>query len=189
LKSLDTQIYYLRKISALHSILSVPEATSNGDLANAETGKGFLTGQGFTSASVRIENEEKSFKRADRQVLKTILKICKNNPNSGIKTLKVSDIDIKFSRDLSDNLLVKTQALLNLTTANIPPEIRNAVIGLFSDPVAVTKMQEKLLKEKEDIQNKINNQNAKENFDKSNEIAKISDSENVSNAKYEINTQ
>lgn len=159
LKSLDTQIYYLRKLSALHAILSVPEATSNGNLANAETGKGFLTGQGFTSASVRVENEEKAFKKCDRNVLKVILKICKANKNSEIKNLKVSNIDIKFSRDLSDNLLVKTQALLNLATANIPPEIRNSVIGLFSDPVAVTRMQEKLLNEKQELENQINGQN------------------------------
>ncbi|MBO7528160.1 MAG: phage portal protein, partial [Clostridia bacterium] len=53
LKSLDTQIFYLRKLSALHSILSVPEATQNGTISNAETGKAVLTGQGFTSASVR----------------------------------------------------------------------------------------------------------------------------------------
>ena len=39
LKSLDTQIYYLRKLSALHSILSVPQATQNGEISNAETGK------------------------------------------------------------------------------------------------------------------------------------------------------
>lgn len=149
LKSLDTQIYYLRKLSALHAILSVPEATSNGELSNAETGKGFLTGQGFTSASVRVENEEKAFKKCDRNALKVLLKICRNASDSEIKSLKVSDIDIKFSRDLSDNLLVKTQALNNLITANIPPQVANAVIGLFSDPVSVTKMQEKLLAEKE----------------------------------------
>ena len=151
LKSLDTQIYYLRKLGALHSILSVPEATSNGDLSNAETGKGFLTGQGFTSASVRVENEEKSFKKCDRNSLKVILKICKNINNSGIKELLVSKIDIKFSRDLSDNLLTKTQALINLATAQIPPEIRNAVVGLFSDPVSVTKLQEQFMEEQRQL--------------------------------------
>lgn len=156
LKSLDTQIYYLRKLSALHSILSVPEATSNGDLSNAETGKGFLTGQGFTSASVRVENEEKAFKKCDRNSLKVLLKICRNASDSEIKDLKVSNIDIKFSRDLSDNLLVKTQALNNLMTANIPPQIANAVIGLFSDPVSVTKLQEKYLEEKTSIENELN---------------------------------
>jgi len=155
LKSLDTQIYYLRKLSALHSILSVPQATSNGDLSNAETGKGFLTGQGFTSASVRVENEEKSFKKCDRNSLKVILKICKSKDASQIKNLKVSNIDIKFSRDLSDNLLTKTQALINLATAQIPPEIRNAVVGLFSDPVSVTKLQEAFIAEQQKLKQEI----------------------------------
>lgn len=170
LKSLDSQIYYMRKISALHSILSVPQATSNGELNNAETGKGFLTGQGFTSSSVRVENEEKSFRRCDREALKVILKICKNSPNSKIKNLKISEIDIKFSRDLSDNILTKTQALLNLATANIPPEIRNAVIGLFSDPVSVTKMQKAYEEEKRQIQEELVNRN-KENENQKNKVA------------------
>ena len=159
LKSLDTQIYYLRKLSALHSILSVPEATQSGDFSNAETGKGMLVGQGFTSASIRVENEEKAFKKCDRNSLKTILKICRDVNDSKIKNLMVSNIDIKFSRDLSDNLLTKTQALINLQTANIPPEIANNTIGLFSDPVAVTKLQEAYMKQKELLQNAIDNAN------------------------------
>lgn len=163
LKSLDTQIYYLRKLSALHSILSVPEATQSGEISNAETGKAVLTGQGFTSATVRVENEEKSFKKCDRNSLKVILKICRSLENSNIKNLKVSNIDIKFSRDLSDNLLVKTQALINLATAQIPPEIRNAVIGLFSDPVAVTKLQEAYIEEQRELQNEIFNRNNNNN--------------------------
>ena len=159
LKSLDTQIYYLRKLSALHSILSVPEATQSGEFSNAETGKAVLTGQGFTSASIRVENEEKAFKKCDRNSLKTILKICRDVNGSNIKNLLVSNIDIKFSRDLSDNLLTKTQALINLQTANIPPQIANNVIGLFSDPVAVTKLQEAYMQQKALLQNAINNAN------------------------------
>lgn len=163
LKSLDTQIYYLRKISALHSILSVPQASNSGDISNAETGKAMLTGQGFTSASVRIENEEKAFKKCDRNALKVILKICRESSQSGIKNLKVSDIDIKFSRDLSDNLLTKTQALINLATAKIPPQIANAVIGLFSDPVAVTKMQKAYEEEQRNIQKELTNRTTQNN--------------------------
>ncbi len=171
LKSLDTQIYYLRKLSALHSILSVPQATQNGEISNAETGKAVLTGQGFTSASVRIQNEENSFKECDRRALKVILKICKSSADSGIKNLKVSDIDIKFSRDLSDNLLTKTTALLNLKSANIPPEIRNAVINLFSDPLSVTKMQEAYEKELREIQNELDNRKSNNNENKINETS------------------
>ena len=159
LKSLDTQIYYLRKLQALHSILSVPQATQNGTISNAETGKAVLTGQGFTSASVRVENEEKSFKKCDRNALKIILKICKETNFSEIKELKVSGIDIKFSRDLSDNLLVKTQALMNLKDCNIPPQVANAVIGLFSDPVAVTRLQEIYVAQKQKLEEEINRQN------------------------------
>mgnify|MGYP003292063349 CR=1 FL=1 len=169
LKSLDTQIYYLRKLQALHAILSVPQASNSGEISGAETGKAMLTGQGFTSSSIRVENEEKAFKKCDRNSLKVILKICKALSKSEIKTLKVSNVDIKFSRDLSDNLLTKTQALLNLTTAQIPPEIRNAVVGLFSDPVSVTKMQDAYIEAREKIQgqldkiqnNKVNEQNNK----------------------------
>lgn len=159
LKSLDTQIFYLRKLSALHSILSVPEATQSGDFSNAETGKGMLVGQGFTSASIRVENEEKAFKKCDRNSLKTILKICRNVNDSKIKNLLVSTIDIKFSRDLSDNLLTKTQALINLQTANIPPEVANNTVGLFSDPVAVTKLQEAYIQQRQVLQNAINEAN------------------------------
>lgn len=159
LKSLDTQIFYLRKLSALHSILSIPEATQSGEFSNAETGKAVLTGQGFTSASIRIENEEKAFKKCDRNALKVILKICREVNGSEIKNLKVSNIDIKFSRDLSDNLLTKTQALMNLQSVNMPPQIANSVVGLFSDPVAVTKLQEAYIAQKQLLVNEINKQN------------------------------
>ena len=170
LKSLDTQIYYLRKLGALHSILSVPQASQGGEISNAETGKAVLTGQGFTSASVRVETEEKAFKMCDRNALKVILRICRNFSESKITKLKVSDVDIKFSRDLSDNLLVKTQALMNLATANIPPQIANAVIGLFSDPVAVTKLQEAYMEEKRRIQEQLANQKTAGNNNNQNKV-------------------
>jgi SPP1 family phage portal protein len=166
LKSLDTQIFYLRKLSALHSILSVPQANNSGEISNAETGKASLVGQGFTSASVRVENEEKAFKKCDRNALKVVLRICKNDKNSGIKNLKVSDIDIKFSRDLSDNLLVKTQALINMQTANIPPQVANAVVGLFSDSVKVTRLQEAYMKQKLLLENEIKRVQNNNNFEK-----------------------
>lgn len=171
LKSLDTQIFYLRKLNAVHSILSVPQASNNGEISNAETGKATLTGQGFTSASVRVEGEEKAFKKCDRNSLKVILKICKNTAQSGIKTLKVSDIESKFSRDLSDNLLVKSQALQTLANAKIPPEVRNQVVGLFSDPVSVTKLQEiyeKKLEEKAQIQKQLQDARSIQNVQEQN---------------------
>ena len=117
---------------------------------------------------MQVENEEKAFKKCDRNALKVILKLCRSSSESQIKNLKVSDIDIKFSRDLSDNLLVKTQALINLGTANIPPQIANAVIGLFSDPVAVTKMQQAYIEEKRGIEQELSRRNIEANNDNQN---------------------
>lgn len=163
LKSLDTQIYYLRKLSALHSILAVPEATQSGDFSSADTGKGMLVGQGFTYASVRVLNEQSAFEQCDRNALKTILKICRNASDSEIHNLKISDIDIKFDIDNTDNMLSKSQTLLNLQTANIPPEVANAVVGLFSDPVAVTRLQEAYIQQKEKLQQAIFEQGGNDN--------------------------
>lgn len=175
LKSLDTQIFYLRKLSALHDILGVPQAQNNGTV-NAETGKAMLTGQGFTSSSIRIEGEEESFRCCDRNSLKVLLKICKRSPKSDISGLKTSDIDIKFNRDMNDNLLVKTQALNNLITAQIPPEIANSVIGLFSDPVSVSQAQRKYMEEREKVQKQIDS--IKQNQEQDN---KIQDTEQLDN--------
>ena len=56
---------------------------------------------------------------------------------------------------MNDNLLVKTQALNNLMTAQIPPEIANSVIGLFSDPVSVSQAQRKYMEEREKVQQQL----------------------------------
>ena len=135
-----------------------------------------LTGQGFTSSSIRIEGEEEAFRCCDRNSLKVLLKICKNSPDGEIKYLKTSDIDIKFNRDMNDNLLVKTQALNNLITAQIPPEIANSVIGLFSDPVSVSQAQRKYMEEREQIQKKLDA--LKNNQEQNNDIQDTQESDN-----------
>ena len=161
----------------------MPQASNDGNV-NAETGKAMLTGQGFTSSSIRVEGEELAFKRGDKESLKTILKICKKNPNSNIKNLKVSDVEIKLSRDLSENLLTKTQALMNLATSNIPPEIRNQVINLFSDPANVTKLQKAYEEEKRQIQEQItkkSNNNENNVNEQNNKIQNIQENEKQGN--------
>ena len=175
LKSLDTQIFYLRKLSALHDILGVPQAQNNGTV-NAETGKAMLTGQGFTSSSIRIEGEEEAFRCCDRNSLKVLLKICKKTTDAKINDLVASDIDIRFNRDMNDNLLVKTQALNNLMTANIPPEVANSVIGLFSDPVSVSKLQRQYMEEREQVQQQLDA--VKQNQEQNNKIEDTEESDN-----------
>ena len=72
---------------------------------------------------------------------------------------------------MSDNLLVKSQALQTLANAKIPPEVRNQVVGLFSDPVSVTKLQEiyeKQLEEKAQIQKQLQDAKSIQNVQEQN---------------------
>lgn len=144
LKASDTQVYYNRLLTSLHQILAIPMASDTGSVTSGDTGKAKLTGQGYTMAGIRAEGDETMFDTCDRHCLDVILSVCKGSPDSEIKNLKLSDIDSKFSRDTSDNLLVKTQGLLNLYQCDIPREIANSVVNLFNDANSVTKLQEKV---------------------------------------------
>ena len=144
LNATDTQTYYNRLLTALHQILAVPVASDSGTVSYGDTGKAKLTGQGFTSAGIRSEGSETMFGMCDLNSLKTILAICKGTKSSEIKNLKVSEVDARFQRDMSDNLLVKTQGLMNLYSCDIPRKFANSIVNLFGDPTAVTKEQETL---------------------------------------------
>lgn len=100
--------------------------------SGGDTGQARLLGEGWTMADERAKQDELSFKKSERQFLKLILNICKYK--SQIMTLKISDIDIKFTRNKSDNLLVKTEGLMNMKQSQVAPEIAFTICGLFSDP-------------------------------------------------------
>lgn len=112
------------------TICGVPRL--NDKPSGGDTGQARLLGEGWTMADERAKQDELSFKKSERQFLKLILKICKYKEY--LKNLKISDIDIKFTRNKSDNLLVKTQGLLNMKQAQVPPDVAFTICGLFSDP-------------------------------------------------------
>ncbi|MEG1506032.1 MAG: phage portal protein [Bacilli bacterium] len=149
LNSQQTQEYYNRLLNSLLQILGIPVASSSGGQESGDTGKAKLTGQGFTSANIRIGNDKTMFEMCDMKSLKTIIKICRKIGNSQILKLKISDLDAKFQRDNEENMLVKTQALLNLYSCRIPKEFANAVINLFADPNAVTELQKEEIEKEE----------------------------------------
>jgi len=112
------------------TICGVPRL--NDKPSGGDTGQARLLGEGWTMADERAKQDELSFKKSERQFLKLILRICKYK--SSLKNLKISDIDIKFTRNKSDNLLVKTQGLMNMKQAQVPPDVAFSICGLFSDP-------------------------------------------------------
>ena len=106
--------------------------TSGGD-----TGEARQLGDGWTMADFRADQDELMFKDGEFQMLEIALNICKKNPNSKIKTLEPEEIEAKFERNKSDNLLVKTQSLVNLMSSQVSPKSAFSAVGLFSDPNAV----------------------------------------------------
>ncbi len=117
------------------TIVGIPRL--NDKPSGGDTGQARLLGEGWTMADERAKQDELSFKKPERQFLKLILNICNEKlkgKSENLKGLKLSDIDIKFTRNKSDNILVKTQALMNLMSAQCPPDIAFTVIGLFNDP-------------------------------------------------------
>lgn len=100
--------------------------------SGGDTGQARLLGEGWTMADERAKQDELAFKKSERRFLKLILKLC--NYKKKLQNLKISDIDIKFTRNKSDNLLVKTQGLMHMKEAQVSPDIAFTICGLFSDP-------------------------------------------------------
>lgn len=136
----DTKVVTMDLYQTALRIAGIPinAGSSSGDTGNAKS-----IGEGWTMADARANQDEQNFKKYEKRALKLIIDICKENnidikakdgKTLSIKELSPLDIDIKFTRNKSDNLLVKTQGLLNMMSCQIEPQIAFETSGLFSDP-------------------------------------------------------
>lgn len=127
----NTKILHDRLFNAALNIVGIPK---NSDKASGgDTGQARLLGEGWTMADERAKQDEMEFKRCAKPELNLILRICKLAPNSEIKTLCLKDIDQKFTRNKSDNYLVKSQGLMNQIQSGIAPDVAMTTSGLYSD--------------------------------------------------------
>ena len=131
----NTDIYYSRTLSNMLNIVGIPipsTKTSGGD-----TGEARQLGDGWIMADLRADQDELMFKNSEMSMLELVLKICKTDPKCNINELEPEDIEPQFERNKSDNLLVKTQSLMNLMNAKVSPKSAMSVVGLWSDANAV----------------------------------------------------
>ena len=99
-----------------------------------DTGQAVILRDGWSAAESRARDSELIFKKSEKRFLRMVLRITKDLVNLD---LNLSDIDIKFTRNRTDNLLVKTQGLQNQLEAGIHPQIAIGNVGLYSDPEQV----------------------------------------------------
>ena len=110
----------------------------NGGLSTSDTGSAVIMRDGHSSAESRFKSDELMVKESERKFLKIILQIIRSTVGT---SLKLADIETKFTRRNYENGLVKSQILTTmLANDKIHPSLAFAHCGLFSDPEDAAKM-------------------------------------------------
>ena len=120
-------------------ILQITGTPARGKSTGGNTGQAIVLSNGWTIAETAAKNTEIVFKDSEYEFLKVILRILARDKSvdSEMKTLRLSDIDIKFSRNKTDSILVKVQALQGQLDAGIDPLTAIKTCDLYSDPQQV----------------------------------------------------
>ena len=117
----------------------------NGGTSTSDTGNAVIFRDGWETAESRAKDFEHIFKRSERRMLKLVLHICQELTGLG---LKLSDIDMKFTRRNYENIQSKSQVLVSmLGNGRIHPKLAFEHCGMFSDPESAYEMSEKYYQE------------------------------------------
>ena len=118
-------------------ILQIAGVPGREQSTGGNTGQAIMLSNGWQIAETHARSMEQTFTDSEREMLKVVLKIASLVSSGALTSLKISDIDVKFSRNRTDSLLVKTQGLANQLQAGIHPLVAITNCGLYSDPQSV----------------------------------------------------
>lgn len=131
-----------------HSALGIPIAMSSTN-SGGTTKSGSEVANGYDNAYNRALDDINTFIKADTELLQKIMWICQNTPDNKIDNLSPSDIEIKYSLNLTDNILTKTQSYVNLVQTGVPPTIALRLCKLSNDPEAEGKLIDNYIAERD----------------------------------------
>lgn len=123
-----------------HSSLGVPMEIS-GTNSGGTTKQGSEVANGYDNAYNRALDDINTFLVADTELLKKILWICKNTKGNKVDNLSASEIEIKYSLNLTDNMLTKSQSY-GTFIQTMPPSMALRLTRLSNDPEAEGKLIE-----------------------------------------------
>lgn len=118
-------------------ILQIAGVPGREKSTGGNTGSAILLADGWQIAETHARSLELLFTASEKELLEIVLKILRATVPDSQLNLKLSDIDVKFSRNKTDSLLVKTQGLMNQLQAGIHPLVAITHCGLYSDPQSV----------------------------------------------------
>ena len=127
----NTKILHDKLLNCALQIIGIPK--SNERTSGGDTGQARMLSEGWTMADERAKQDEMQFKRCAKPELELILRICQLSPWSDINTLTLKQVEQKFTRNKSDNFLVKSQGLMNQINSGVSPDVAMATTGLYSD--------------------------------------------------------
>ena len=120
-------------------ILQIAGVPGREQSTGGNTGQAIMLSNGWQIAENHARSTVQTFISSEIEMLKVVLKIFSLQAETPreVTSLKISDIDVKFARNRTDSLIVKTQGLLNQLQAGIHPLIAIANCDLYSDPQSV----------------------------------------------------
>lgn len=140
LQQSDVQTYVDSLYQTILSICGMPSVESGGN--GGDNGVAVHLRNGWETAETQAKSVEKVFKKSERDLLRLVLRIM---DSFGATTLKLRNIDIKFARRYTDNILTKVQSLTSMLDAGIEPAIAIATSGIWNDPTDVYIQSRKFL--------------------------------------------
>ena len=114
-------------------IVGMP-SQGNGNTGDSSNNGAVILKNGWWSAEARSLETEGMWRQAETELLKIVLKICQDA--NALDTLRLSDVECKFSRRSYQDLITKTQAFSTLISAGVPPIQAYTISGMVNDPEA-----------------------------------------------------
>lgn len=145
---------------AVLSIAGVPN--QSGGYSTSDTGAAVMLREGWTRAEAFAKSDETMIKRSENPMLKLVLRICRDLKKDF--TLRISDIDMKFTRRNYEDIQTKAQVLdIMLKNEKIHPLLAYLHCGMFTDPENAYMMGEKYQAQEQVKQQKKEGQTDEEN--------------------------
>lgn len=133
---LDQQQTQVSKDDLYKNMLIIEGMPSREQNTGGDTGQAVYLRNGWDFAEQRAKIDEPVTKRSEREFLRIVLNILKTKQQI-TSELTIADIDIKITRNKTDNMLVKAQALTYLLEKGIHPKVAIQTCDLWGDPEKV----------------------------------------------------
>lgn len=120
----------------------VPSSVRDGGSTSDNVGAVYLR-SGWATADTDARNTEDLYKESNRLFDDIFLRVLKRRNLIG--DIQIPDFDVTFVRNSMNNILIKSQAALNMKNLGFSPELAFAKSGLSNDPISDVEASKKYI--------------------------------------------